>query len=138
MVQHVTSDRHREAAGAAGERGFTMIEMMIAMTVLLAGIAGILSLQLSGYRATAYSRHATEASILGEGKMEWLLVNPIANLTSGTDRVDARGVLDEEGLYAREWSVAADGDGMALDVTVSWLEQGGESHSITMSSRRND
>ncbi len=138
MVQHVTVRADRDAAHAAGQSGFTLIELMIAMSVLLAGIAGILTMQLSGYRATAYSRHATEASILTEAKMEWLLVDQIANLADGTDRVDARGLPDEAGLYARQWSVAADADGTALAVTVSWLEKGGEPHVIAMTSRRTE
>lgn len=138
MVQQVTRSSCRRAAGAAGQSGFTMIEMMIAMTLLLGGIAGILTIQFSGYRATAHSRHATEATMLAEHKLESLLINPIASLTDGSDRVDARGLQDEKGLYTRQWSATADADGTSVTVTVSWLEQGAEPHTIEMSSRRTE
>lgn len=135
MVQPLTSASRRRAPG---ERGFTIIEVLIAMSVLLAGMAGILTLQMSGLRATSYSRHATEAAMLGEAKMEWLFTAPAAALAGGSDQVDARGVADPSGLYAREWSVTPDAAGAILEVSVAWLERGGEPHRIEMSSRRSE
>jgi prepilin-type N-terminal cleavage/methylation domain-containing protein len=39
--------------GAEAEGGFTLIEVMIAMLLLLIGIAGVLSLQLISMQSTA-------------------------------------------------------------------------------------
>ena len=60
----------RKRRGQQG--GFTIIEVLIALLVLVVGFAGILSLQLTAMRATSFSRHATEASVLAEDKMEQL------------------------------------------------------------------
>jgi prepilin-type N-terminal cleavage/methylation domain-containing protein len=124
----------------APEGGFTIIEILIALLVLLIGMAGVLSLQLTSVEATSFSRHATEASVLAEDKMEQLRTVPLAVLTDGTDQVDARGVIDAEGLYTRTWTI----DGASprrVEVTVSWSERGNvdpdERLSITLSSARN-
>ena len=71
-----------------------------------------------------------------EQKMEALLTTPIASLASDSDQVDARGVADAEGLYAREWTITSDGETTAIELTVTWLEMGSESHSISMFTRR--
>lgn len=111
------------AAARPGERGFTVVEVLIALLVLVIGMAGILSLQLTSTQATAFSRHATEATVLAEDKMEDLRTQPAAALVSDDDQVNARGELDLEGLYIRVW-VIAPGPPIGMTVTVSWLEQG--------------
>jgi type IV pilus assembly protein PilV len=106
-----------------GERGFTVIEVLIALLVLLLGMAGILSLQLTSIEATGYSRHATEATVLGEARMEELRTSPIAAAASGTEQVDARGVPDPQGLFTRAWQIVP-GPSTAVTVRVTWRERG--------------
>jgi prepilin-type N-terminal cleavage/methylation domain-containing protein len=119
-----------------GQRGFTVVEVLIALLVLLIGMAGILSMQLTSVRATAFSRHATEASVLAEDKMEELRTMPTAALADASDQVDARGVLDPQGLYTRAWTIASVPPHLAITVTVSWLEQGGEPYDIALTTMR--
>ena len=108
------------------EGGFTIIEVLIALVVLLIGMAGILMLQLTSTEATSFSRHATEASILAEDKMEVLRTSPVSMLVSDDDRVDALGVRDEEnGFYTRVWTIApgAPGEPTDIEVEVQWKEK---------------
>ena len=119
-----------------GERGFTVVEVLIAMLVLVIGFAGILSLQLTAMRATSFSRHATEASVLAEDKMEELRTIPVATLANGNDTVDARGVPDALGLFTRAWTITTGGATTAVTVAVSWDEQGSEPYTISMSTLR--
>jgi prepilin-type N-terminal cleavage/methylation domain-containing protein len=120
---------------ARPERGFSLIELLIALTVLMIGVAGILALQMTALRATAYSRHATEATILAEDKMEELRTQPYM---SGQDQVNAQGILDPEGRYQRVWTVTEPPAGGAPSVTVqvNWLERGSEPHAITLQTQR--
>ena len=118
------------------EGGFTVVEVLIALLVLLIGMAGMLSLQLTAMKATGFSRHATEASILAEDRMEYLRTAPLASLVDGTDQVDARGVVDSTGLYTRTWTLTPATETTTIAVSVSWLEQGGEPYTITMSTLR--
>ncbi len=121
--------------GARGQRGFTVIEVLIALLVLLIGMAGILSLQLTSVQATAFSRHATEATLLAEDKMEELRAVPAAALASDDDRVDARGVPDPQGYYTRVWEVEP-GASLTITVKVSWNEEGADPYSITLQTLR--
>lgn len=121
----------------SGQAGFTVIEVMIALTILLIGIAGLLSMQLTAMRATSFSRHATEASMLAEDKMEVLRTVPVALLVGGTDVVDSRGLPDPGGLFTRTWTVAVVGTDTEVNVAIAWPEQGGEVFTISMSTVRN-
>lgn len=123
-----------------GERGFTVIEVLIALLILLVGMAGILSLQMTSVQATAFSRHATEASVLAEDKMEWLRTQPLTTLATGAepDPVDSRGVPDPNALYQRSWVVTPAATGVNIQVTVTWLEAGdaAEPFTVTLNTRR--
>lgn len=111
------------AAPDAQQGGFTIIEVLIALVVLLAGMAGILMLQLTSTEATSFSRHATEASVLAEDKMETLRTSPVFQIASGDDRVDALGVPDEvAGFYTRQWTVDP-GDPTTITVEILWREK---------------
>ena len=117
--------------------GFTLIELLIALTILLIGISGIVALQITSMRGTAYSRHATEATVLAEDLMEVLRTVPISTLmVPDTDKVDAQGMEDSEGAYTRAWDIAWNGDLGDLEVRVTWFERGSETHSIVLNTVR--
>ncbi len=116
--------------------GFNIVELMIALTVLLIGVAGILTLQIVSMRATSYSRHATEAAVLAEDKMEALRTIPIETLMDGSEVVDAQGYLDPGGLFTRSWTIAWAGNLGTLTVSVAWDEGGDEPHIIVYRTQR--
>lgn len=115
--------------------GFTVIEVMIALVVLGAGIAGILSIQMTALRATAYSRHAAEASVLAEDKLELLRTTPVDRLAGGSDQVDELGSPRADGRYQRTWSVSAASGVITVAVDVAW-DESGELHDIQMITQR--
>ena len=125
-------------AERTGERGFTLIEVLIALLVLMVGMAGILSLQLTSMKATSFSRHATEASSLAEDKVEELRTVPLNSVrfANGTDQVDSRGVADAEGLFTRTWTIAPGIETTIVNVSVSWTERGNEPYTISMADMR--
>jgi prepilin-type N-terminal cleavage/methylation domain-containing protein len=122
--------------GQAKQDGFSLIELMIALTVLIIGVTGIMTLQTSSMQASAYSRHATEASVLAEDWMETLRTIPIAGLANGNEKVNAQGFPDAAGLFTRTWTVVNDGTNLQLTITASWLERGNEAHAITYRTTR--
>jgi type IV pilus assembly protein PilV len=69
MTERARRQRRVATPPARGAGGFTVIELLVALTVLAVGITGILSLQMTSLRATSYSRHATEAAVLAEDRM---------------------------------------------------------------------
>lgn len=119
-----------------GQQGFTLVEILIALLILLVGIAGILTLQMVSVRATNVSRHATEAAVVGENLLEEFRVVPMESIASGSDRVDDEGQVAADGAYTRTWTIADNGDSIDIVVEVSWLERGSEPYSITLISKR--
>jgi prepilin-type N-terminal cleavage/methylation domain-containing protein len=117
------------------ERGFTVVEVLIALAISTIGLAAMLSIHSTGSNATIYNRHATEATVLAEQAIEELLAVPASTLTSGGDVVNAQGIDDTDGAYARSWTVTWNGDLAALSVDVTWLDDDG-GHTITVSTRR--
>jgi prepilin-type N-terminal cleavage/methylation domain-containing protein len=87
------------------EAGFTLIELMIALTVLMIGIVGILSMQITQLHATSYTRHAGEASMLGERKIEDLRTEVIdATCTQGAPCSATQDALGAAGgIYTVTW-----------------------------------
>ena len=55
------------------QNGFTLIEIMIAVTVLTIGILAIAKMQLSAVKGNSYASGLTEASTLAQDKMEELM-----------------------------------------------------------------
>ena len=55
------------------QNGFTLIEIMIAITVLAIGILAIAKMQLAAVKGNSYASGLTEASTLAQDKMEELM-----------------------------------------------------------------
>ena len=118
------------------ERGFTIVELMVALTILLIGILGVVSILAVTFRASAYSRHATEATVIAEQKLEELrgsITLPADGSYDDGGTIDSRGVLDSAALFTRTWVVStvnptdANGNSVTLrqiEVTVAWNENG--------------
>ena len=133
MIRRLETRRRQQT----GQDGFTLIELMIALTILLIGVSGILSLQLVTFQSTAYSRHATEAAILAEDKMEQLRTMPSTMLANDTELdVNSQGIPNSGGIYTRSWTSIWTGTRGHIEVVVSWDEEGSEAHSVTYRTER--
>lgn len=110
--------------------GFTIIEVLIAMTVLAIGLIGVVGLQRTSTQASGYSRRATEAAVLGEDKLEQLRTIPVLDIVDGSEQVDGTGVLSSQGVFTRSWEIAWESDFATLTVTVAWGEDDG-AHQIS-------
>ncbi len=115
-------------------RGFSMIEVMIALAVLGIGMAGIIGLQRVAVSSSGFSRRVTEAAILAEDKLEQLRTLALDGL-DGADEVDATGVANDDGPFNRTWEYAIVGTQATITVTVTWNEADGD-HRVTMRTLR--
>lgn len=101
------------------ERGFTMIEVMIAVLLTAIAIVGIIALYMTETRASSFSRHSTEATMLATDKLEKLRTE-IAPTSSGDAGLDAQGQTG--GLFDRKWTVTTQTDYLDIVVKVGWDE----------------
>jgi prepilin-type N-terminal cleavage/methylation domain-containing protein len=114
------------------QRGFTLIEVMIAIVLSMIAVIGVTALYMVETRSSSDSRHKTEAAVLCEDKMEWLRTQlaPATGSESGLNELGGVG-----GMYSRSWSVTTLTTYIDYAVTVTWSEDGIAS-SETLRSRR--
>ena len=96
---------------STSEKGFSLIEVMMAMAIFSIGILAVIGLQLTAIAGNSGSRKISDVLIMAEDQIESLIVLPYddAQLDPNTNphRVDAGG-------YSMIWNVVMadlDGDG---------------------------
>jgi len=118
----------------------TLLEVMIALSVLALGLLAMLAMQVSAMRGGKYGRHTTEAAQLARDQMEYLnrLDWGDANIQPTAWRVDFKGsgapeivMVDSAGGPQQEMTYtvayrvtndAADTNLRLVDVRVNWTE----------------
>lgn len=102
----------------AGQRGFSLVEVLVASVVFITGVAATLPLAAASVRATRLARDMSMATWLAWQKVEEL--TPFARDTPDSqERVDERGRVDPTGIYVRRWRMdAMDADALRLVVAV--------------------
>lgn len=123
--------------------GFTVIEVMIAITILAIGLLGVASMQMNAIRGNSLSDNITCALALAEDKMEELMGldysdpaledaiyennNDLTEVAKG--QVDKQEALIDEagklnaGHFRRVWNIAEDtpiDDNKTVTVIVLW------------------
>jgi prepilin-type N-terminal cleavage/methylation domain-containing protein len=116
--------------------GFTMIEVMIAITVTAIATSGLLALFMVETRASGFSRHSTEATVLAEDQLERLRTAAAPTVTTSGSQtgIDERG--KSGGIFNRTWTTTVGSTYYDTSVTVTWPEDG-TTRTVTLRSRRN-
>ena len=99
-------------------RGFSLLELMVVVAVI-----GIMALYMTETKASAFSRHATEATVLATDKLETLRTEKVPATSSDTG-LDSLGKTGTGGIFSRAWTVTTGTTYIDLQVTVSWSEDG--------------
>ena len=79
------------------EIGFTLIEVIITISILSIGLLGIAAMQASALRVDSSANQITDATVLGEDRLEQFLTVPFAQVVSGTTT---------QGNYDISWTVS--------------------------------
>jgi len=124
--------------------GMTLVEVMVALLISTVGLLGALALVGVSTQGAAFSRAATEASVLAQSKLEaevarvGVTMSSPANATTTEASLDALGTASATGAYTRAttWGASTDGLRRRVTVDVSWLDSLGRSHTITASRER--
>ncbi len=109
-------------------KGFSLLELVIAIAVLAIGLVGVLQIFPVGLRASRRAGMATKAAFLGQNKLEELKTAGFDAITELPPKIPLSGTEDEF-----EWEISIDEvdlDGLESDdeirkvtVTVDWTER---------------
>jgi type IV pilus assembly protein PilV len=111
------------------ENGFSLIEMLIAMSVLAFGMLAAASMQYSTVRNNTNGNTATQANSLAEAQLEMLKNQDIQSTALAVGDyvdptpIDANG--NPGGIYNRSWRIEPLGtSARRIRVTVEWTKFG--------------
>lgn len=97
------------------QKGFTLLECMVALLILAVGLLGMAKLQYTVINGNSYSKQSTIATTLVHGKMEDLKKQSMSSLASGNDTTEKQGIT-----YQRIWTVTGTGNTRTITVTVNF------------------
>ena len=97
------------------KKGFTLIEVMIALVLLAVGMLAFAGLEIIAIRNTTFSKDYGKANIYAQQKIEEIKAMNWLSVTNGTDTL-------ESDRYTRTWTVTTQGNMKTVSVTVSWLD----------------
>lgn len=126
--------------------GFTLLEVLIALVILMVGLLGALLLQTTAIQGNAFSRELQTGVVLAEDLLEQVRVleyddplissnvadNPHENgeLAGVANPIDEQGAAG--GIYFRRWTVVDSApNSKTISATVNWTIKG-EAHAVTL------
>jgi type IV pilus assembly protein PilV len=115
------------------QAGFTLLEVLIAISILTVGLLGVAQMQIMGITGNYFSSNTTAALTLAEEKMEDLLGQSYTAVTSGNDANPIDEAGQAGGVYSRMWTVTDDTPIIGtktVTVNVSWDNA---SHQVSLS-----
>jgi type IV pilus assembly protein PilV len=101
------------------QKGFTLMEVMIAVIILSVALLALAGLQIISIRGNSFGGTMTEVITLARDKIEDLKASDWDNVVAGEDTpVVHRG--NAQITYFRNWMVQTNGQTKEVTVTVSW------------------
>ncbi len=114
----------------SGQNGFTLLEVLIAISIFAIGLLAVATMQLSAIGGNRSGNRLTAATFLAEAQIETLKNSGLSSaaLTPG-NYSDPNNPVDETGAgggaFNRTWVVANhSGFSRLITVTVAWSEAG--------------
>ena len=86
------------------EEGFTLVEMLVSLGILMIVTAGLDAMLVTAIRARVNARQTTAATVLAQDKVEAIRTLPVASVSSGTDQVTYAGTTS---TYSRSRQAAS-------------------------------
>jgi type IV pilus assembly protein PilV len=118
------------------DEGFTLIEILVAITLFAIGILGATSMQIMALQTNAKANRKTEALAVASEQMEKLINQDYADIDSSQTNMvigdDANENVSD--VYTLSWNVADDSpvnDTKTITVTVTWNYKGQHTETIS-------
>lgn len=122
-------------------KGFSFIELLIAMAILSMGMLAAVSMHFGSTRNNTKGNIYTQANMLAKAQLETLKNQDVLNLAVGGPYTDPNNPVDAEGqpggMYNRSWTIETLGtDARRLTVTVQWNRLGKTSSVVVASNTK--
>src|SRR3990172_2270351 len=96
-------------SGLRNNKGFTLVEIMIAMFILVVALLGLISVTVMVIKGNSFSKTMTTATTLAKDKMEQLKNTSFASLAGGTDYAELDSTVHATQTvppypYTRTWT----------------------------------
>ena len=119
----------------AGEEGFTLLEVLIALTILGIGLLMLAGFQFTAIKANGIGYKMSEGVVITQDEMEQLknLSSTDPSLSIGSHTLSSVTYNTNGLTYARGYVVTQNPDGVTLSVamTTSWTDDRGP-HTVNM------
>ena len=118
--------RDEYSGPAAKEGGFTLIEVIVAISILTFGLLAVASMQSAAIRGNQLGYRVTEGSTLAQDRVEWLFAQPYNNLFAVSGAGPQADPLATPAGYTINYEVQPHGtfNALIITVTVSLQERG--------------
>jgi hypothetical protein len=105
-------------------RGFSLIEVLIALCILMMSCIAVAGLQVTCFRAKAYGEYVTRATVLGNSRLWDLRSVPegVPELRQGWHQDQDNPIRDSGMPLYRFWSVSDRPEGKDIAVYVAWAD----------------
>ena len=112
-------------------KGFTLIEMFIALVILSLSMLALAGLMVATTRNNSFGGHVTEAATFAQDKLEEFRSISWDSVVTGFDQKTGSNGIN----FQRNWNVVMSPDGNLKTVTlvVSWVDR--SNHSIHLENR---
>lgn len=142
------ADRSRRSGGRAG---FSMIEVMIALTILAVGIIGIGAIQLTATKLSGNSRVRTQAAFLAQQQLEVFRAMPATQVKALTTAAgypnDPANPIDptpgdgQSVTFNRRWTIqpgTPEAGVITITVEVDYKDEGGTTRTVRLETFKAD
>ena len=122
-----------------GERGFTLLEVLIAVCIFAVGVLAVATMQISGTRGNRLANELTQATALAQDRIEELKSKDISSADLAPGNYDDPGnpiaeTTSGAGLFNRSWVITGlptTPPSRSVTVTVAWT-LGGNTHNVVL------
>lgn len=125
--------QERSSGDTRGDSGFTLIEVLVALLVMIIGLTGVVMMQAAAVRGNRDATRFTRAAMLAEDGMEELRGRSVATLEADETVEQPEGYWRSETVAGVEYLVAYSVDDVSgqpnlvrVTVTVSYADEGDE------------
>ncbi len=120
------------------ERGFTLLEIMIAICILSIGLLGIASMQLTAVEGNCSAKEMTESVCMAQDKLDELMA---LNYTHDWLDAGSHGSSPFQSDYTITWDITKNNpvnNAKLMMVSVTWVDDAGSSKTSQLSSLKYD